>query len=306
MNMFNRLIVAGLLGILGCSMTYAGQGQTMLILDMRNSPELPKHFHTTTDTLSAPNIDTRGLAELQIAGGSQFSKLSFDSILQRLRSKKIIVVDLRQESHGLLNSNAVSWYGGRNNSNQGLSNQAVEKAQSDLLTDLNDAETAVVNTVLQKDDAIIKKTKAVEYAVHQVSSEEEYVNERGSVYKRLYVQDFHAPKPSEVDRFIEMTKTFPPHQWIYFHCHAGSGRTTTFMLIYDMMHNAKKVSLEDILTRQAALGGKDMNMLPKTTSFKYKFAVERLNFVKQFYRYAKENHDDFATTYSEWLSSQGK
>jgi hypothetical protein len=45
----------------------------------------------------------------------------------------------------------------------------------------------------------------------------------------------------------------PENAWAHFHCEAGLGRTTTFMVLYDMLRNANRVSLEDIVQRQKIL-----------------------------------------------------
>lgn len=277
--------------------------ETLLVLDMANKAALPKKFRTTQGTLP-DHINTTGLAELNIAGSAQFSKSAFEEILQNLRQKKIIVVDLRQESHGLLNSNAVSWYGWQNAANAALTPKQVEQVQVKLLDDLEEKDIAVVNKILKKSgDGGIQSVKPIEYVVHKIASEEDYVKSMGSAYKRIYVQDFHAPHSKEVDKFLIMMKEFPKGKWVYFHCRGGSGRTSTFMLMYDMLQNAKKVSFEDIMTRQVALGGKDLTILPEKNNFKYRPSVERLNFIKQFYQYAHDNHDNFSTSWSDWLKT---
>jgi hypothetical protein len=66
------------------------------------------------------------------------------------------------------------------------------------------------------------------------------------------------------------------------------------------MKNAKRVSFEDILARQAALGGSELQELPNQDNFKYKFASHRLHFLQKFYEYAKTNNDDFSTTWVQW------
>lgn len=280
---------------------WAGYTRTMLVLDMRNAPELPKHFRMSTDSLPA-NINAKGLAELQIAGGAQFSKSAFYKLTSKINAKKIMVIDLRQESHGMLNGNAVSWYGVRNADNANKTMEEVEKDQSELLTELGDEEVATVNKVMQKNaEGEIKKIKATEYMVHQTSTEQELVTGLGHRYKRIYVQDFHAPSDKQVDRFITAINNVPPNKWIYFHCRAGIGRTTVFMTMYDMMKNAKQVSFDDIMTRQAALGGKDLRIMPPKNHFKYKASVERLEFLKQFYQYAHDNKDNFKTSWMAWV-----
>lgn len=278
----------------------ASYHEALLVVDMRNIPALPKHFRASSDPLPA-GMNGSGLADLHIAGGAQFSRLALFKILERLQLKHLTIIDLRQESHGFLNGNAISWYAPADAANAGLSDSQIERVQQQLLNALGRQEFAKVNLILDKTDSgRINQTKLIEFSVHSVSSEEELANELHLGYYRVYVQDYHAPTPKQVDRFIQIVKQLPPEQWIYFHCRAGIGRTTTFMAMYDMMRNAKKVSLADILARQTGIGGKDLTELPDQHAYKFQSASERLDFLKKFYQYAHDNHDHFDTSWSRW------
>jgi protein tyrosine phosphatase len=274
----------------------------ILVLDMRNALELPKNFRTTSDDLSKKTqINTEGLSKLYIAGGGQFSKLGLEKILNKLHTKHLTIVDLRQESHGFLNGNAVSWYGPSNATNAEKSSQEILEIQEQLLNELGKEQNAIVYEILEKtSDMKIADTRPLEFAVHRTAAENEIAEKFQLGYRRLFVQDYLAPSDLEVDRFIQIVKELPLDQWIYFHCRAGVGRTTTFMTLYDMMYNAKKVSFEDILARQKALGGKDLIKLPRPSQYKYLSSQKRLTFLKQFYQYAHDNHDNFETTWSNW------
>lgn len=286
--------------------SWAKYTRPLLVLDMRNSPELPKHFRAVSDSLPE-TVNTKGLSDLHIAGGAQFSKASLEKILRRLQTKRIVVIDLRQESHGMLNGNAISWYGWRNAANAGKTPVQIVEDQSGLLVALGQQEIAVVNKILKKSpDGAIEKVKPTEYMVHQTTTEEELVTGMKLRYKRIYVQDYHAPTDKEVDRFLEIVRSVPANRWIYFHCRAGVGRTTVFLTMFDMLHNAKKVSFEEIIARQIALGGKDLGALPAKTHFKHRWAVDRYNFIKKFYEYAHDNRDNFKTSWSQWLKTAGK
>ncbi len=87
-------------------------------------------------------------------------------------------------------------------------------------------------------------------------------------YQRFYIEDFHGPDQASVVKFVNFAKTIPDNTWLYFHCRAGRGRTTTFMSMYDMMKNAKQVTFDEIMDRQLALGGADLRDLPEG-NFKY-------------------------------------
>lgn len=300
----NKLLTA-LLSLFFSSHVLAGYANTLLVLDMPNTKVLPKNFRTSSDALPAnQTINIKGFTELHIAGGAQFSAQALEAILERLNSKRMTVIDLRQESHGFLNDNAVSWYAPQDSGNAGKTSAQVEASQAKRLAKLAGSDEASVYVILSKssDDAI-NEAKEYIWVVRGVYSEADLINKLHHHYKRLYVQDYHAPTAHQVDRFINIVKKLAPNEWVYFHCRAGVGRTTTFMVLFDMMHNAKKVSFEDIIARQAAIGGKDLTELPSTQKWKYKYAVERLEFLRQFYHYARENDDGFATSWSEWLRS---
>lgn len=296
--------IAFLLLIIPSALVWAKYTQPLLVLDMRNSPELPKHFRIISNSLP-DSINSKGLSDLHAAGGGQFSRASLEKILSKLHTKNLLVIDLRQESHGMLNGNAISWYGKRNAANADKTRNEIDEDQSRLLTALGEEEVAVVSKILKKSaDGAIEKVKPTEYMVHQTSAEKDLVTNMKLRYKRIYVQDYHAPSDKEVDRFLAIVSTVPANKWIYFHCRAGVGRTSVFLTMYDMLHNAKKVSFEDILARQVALGGKDLTAFPAKKHFKYPWAVERLDFIKKFYQYAHDNKDGYKTSWSQWVKER--
>ncbi|HLB58232.1 MAG TPA: hypothetical protein VJL60_05410, partial [Gammaproteobacteria bacterium] len=169
------------------------------------------------------------------------------------------------------------------------------------LTRLKKTRFRWVHEIIEKtDDDYVDKTHQEFIRVQNVKSEQQLTSEYHVSYKRFYVEDFHRPDDLDTDRFVSLAKNTPANTWLYFHCRAGRGRTTTFMAMYDMMRNAKTVSFDDIIGRQLAIGGSDLRDLPNKNSFKYKYATERLTFLKNFYKYSKENNDDFSTTWLQW------
>jgi Protein-tyrosine phosphatase. len=120
-------------------------------------------------------------------------------------------------------------------------------------------------------------------------------------YIRVTVTDTERPEDDMVDYFVKKVRKLPEDTWLHFHCKAGMGRTTTFMAMYDMMKNSKKVSLEDIMERQELLGGVK---LLKPVGGKESESQKRSDFLRQFYQYTKENNDNFKTSWSQWLNSK--
>jgi hypothetical protein len=74
--------------------------------------------------------------------------------------------------------------------------------------------------------------------------------------------------------------------------------------MYDMMRNAKRVTLEDITQRQWLIGGVDLLAMKRPDSFKYEATRERSVFVRKFYDYCRSNSDNFKTSWTEWTSQE--
>jgi protein-tyrosine phosphatase len=250
---------------------------------------LPKHFRKSTDKI---DNDTKisnlyGLAELNMSGSSQFSENSLVFLKQSIgNNMPIIVVDLRQESHGFVNGIAVSWFGYKNKANEGLSKE-------DVLYDENiKLQSIPLGKPLTIDDEILIPVK--------VQNEAELVESQDMIYVRIPITDNGIPTNDMVDYFVQFVNSLPPNTWIHFHCKAGIGRTTTFMVMYDIMKNSKKVSLEDIVNRQFLLGGKN---LLKYEHHHKNHITSRSEFIKKFYEYSIQNNDNFTTTWSQWLKT---
>ena len=261
----------------------------LLVLDARNSDSLPKKF--------------RIAANIHAAGSAQFSERGLMKAVDRIHTHHVTIVDLRQESHGYLNGSAISWYGTHDAANAGLNAKEISLRETSLLSHLAKSKFAKVYNISDKsEDGTISSAKPQDYVVHTVSSEEEIAGNHHLGYNRIYVQDFHAPSTKAVDQFVKLVRKLPEKQWLYFHCRGGSGRTTSFMAMYDMMRNAKTVSFDEIISRQELIGGKNLTKLPKESDYKYPFAVERLELLKKFYEYAKSSDADFSVDWSEWAS----
>src|SRR5258706_13059159 len=135
-------------------------------------------------------------------------------------------------------------------------------------------------------------------------SEEELAKSSGLDYFRITASDHRKPTMDDVDLFIDNIRSLAGNYWLHFHCHAGDGRTTTFMVMYDMMRNAKKVTFDDIIMRQHLIGGLDLTKDEDFPSWDKQYAIERTDFLKNFYEYCKANDDNFKTSYSMWLKRE--
>jgi protein-tyrosine phosphatase len=140
--------------------------------------------------------------------------------------------------------------------------------------------------------------------VEHASTERELVETNRAAYVRLTVTDHARPLDEEVDRFILAVRTLPENGWAHFHCEAGRGRTTTFLVMYDMLRNATQVSLDDIVRRQRLIGY-DYDVLRPADmgSWKAPYTTDRIAFVRAFYKYSRANPSGRPELWCEWLKS---
>jgi predicted protein tyrosine phosphatase len=258
---------------------------------------LPKKFRTTNDPFTQEGISLKGLDTLHASGSAQFSKDGFNQILKKVPGYEMVVIDLRQESHGFLNGMAISWFCPRNWINRDKTLEQIEQEENQLLANLSEqSEVAIYRR--RPNEAHMLESKQI---VKKVMSECELCEKVFDVgYFRMPVADHVRPDDPVVDRFIQFVSSLPSQAWLHFHCSAGEGRTSTFMAMYDMMRNAKEVGLNDIFKRQFHLGGLSFLDEPSENFWNYSLKKERIKFLHQFYNYCKTNSDDFKQLWSDW------
>jgi len=268
----------------------------LLKIDCKDAAGLPRNFRIMAPA-QAPGgqrvPSMTGLAELHASGSAQFSRQGLKAILLKVASP-VTVIDLRQESHGFFDGDAVSWYGVNDWANRGLSQDMVEADEKERLTKALDGPLVIASG---KNAATAAMTTIT---VHESLSEAQVVKAAGESYYRLSSPDHLRPTDDTVDRFIQITRSLPPDSWVHFHCAAGRGRTTTFLTMFDMLHNANTVTFADIIRRQALLGGEDLVFTPvdQVEEWKRDAYIERANFLRRFYEYAAAN--DKSLVWSEW------
>lgn len=236
---------------------------------------------------SAKPVHYRKNDDLKMSGSAAFNERSLKEIAKPVKKKKdlLYVFDLRQESHGYLNDQPVTWEADRDWANAELNHEEVIRRERRLLGDLRIGEVVAGVTV-----------KSIE-------TEESLVRTNGHQYKRLTVTDHVRPIDSQVDRFIEDVRALPDQAWVHFHCRAGKGRTTTFMIMYDMLKNAKVHTFDQILERNQKLSDDyDVLKVVDESNWKHPYQKERAAFIRQFYDYAKAHPYGENALWSEWVS----
>jgi predicted protein tyrosine phosphatase len=257
-------------------------------MDCKDS-SLPKRFRKCTDPIDNQIgdsvVDISGLDGLRMSGSGQFSKDGLELVKQEIGDYQIIIVDLREESHGFVNGIALSYMDELNRANQGKT-----------LEQIIDDENTKLDTIKADGFVIFPTDNDIRVEAEEVLTEEEITKNNQMSYYRLPVSNNLRPSDDIVDDFIAFVSSLSADTWLHFHCMEGVGRTTVFMFMHDAMQNAKSVSLDDIMNRQVLLGGK--NVLHSGNK-------DRAEFVRNFYQYCKENDDDFQTSWSDWSKTKG-
>jgi hypothetical protein len=281
----------------------ADASRPLLVFDVAEEYHtgLPRNFRTTNDSLPAENKpNTAGLADLHASGSGQFTAEGLKAVLARLGGQ-VTVFDLRQESHMIVNGLPVSWYATNNWANVGRAPFEIETSEEAEVQSIKKGEMlSVADTDAGQEDSNIKPPEKIK--IETAMTERDCVTLSGAKYVRLMVTDHAYALDEEVDRFILAIRLLPKDGWVYFHCRAGRGRTTTFMTLYDMLRNASKVSLEDIAQRQKLLSGDyDVLKLDETGSWKAPYILDRIAFIRAFYEYARANPGGSPQLWTEWL-----
>lgn len=286
-------------------------------IDSKDKDKLPRNFRTANSAYRTDadpkkagegferNPSRKGLTTLYASGSAEFSVKEFDKMVPVLKEQAkgpIYIVDLRQESHGLINGTAVSWYGERDWGNLGKSKRAALRDEKTRLEAIQGKEVTMAKLSKEK-----KPVNPVTVKAESVMTEEQLVKSRGLRYFRIAATDHVWPSAENIDAFIRFTRKLPKDAWLHFHCQAGQGRTTAYMAMYDMMKNPD-LSLGTILSRQYLIGNNYVAYrvaAPKDGDWKAAYYNQKADMVAKFYQYVQEQHaDGFRMSWSKWLEKQ--
>lgn len=312
-----RLFWTRLIIILSCLITATGCAYSKSSCDgTLQSPCVVKD--TNDDTKNIKNyrdafmIDTAyqgnrtGLSSLWVSASATPSKSNLKAIMKNVTNvsngkvKKVLDIDLREESHGLLNDEAITLNNEHNWINMGKTHQQSLADEQMWLNSLR--QMSKVENVMTPDDFKAGNfNKGVDVKVKSVASEQEVAEKEGFEYIRLTITDHMGPGNIEVDRFVQLVKNLPSGTWVHVHCRGGEGRATTFMAMYDMLQNADKVSFDEIMKRQASVYPYyDLyHTVHKNPDLSY-YYEERLKFLKHFYQFANDYRRGYQGNWTTW------
>lgn len=258
--------------------------ETRLILNVENAFKMPRNFRTASEW------------GVKASASGQFSEKGLTTLLEAIPSSQVIIIDLCEESHGFINGAAVSWRDYKEWTNRGYTSEAIEADQEEKFRQLHKEGFAILQ---------LKEDPDYEYCIEieWTASEKQLVAKTSAKHIHMPTGDHLQPSDSIVDQFLELVDSLNADQWLHFHCSAGKGRSSTFLVMYDILKNARHTSLNDILSRQKRIGGSDFLCPVDRTSWKYMYLLARRDFLARFYQYCLT---DRSLPWSHWITTNNK
>jgi len=217
-------------------------------IDLKLANDVPRNFRTTNDRPNGDTTATTGLSQLRASGSGEFTPEGLKVVLARTQGP-VTVFDLRQETHLFVNDLPVSWYASHDWSNVGRTQAEIENQETEQVKSLKPGREIDVRPGQPVKHGDGSSVTPQQVTVDRSSTERDVVESAGARYVRVAVTDHACPLDSAIDEFVIAVRGLPKNAWAHFHCEAGLGRTTTFMVLYDMVRNANRVSLDDIPLR---------------------------------------------------------
>lgn len=251
-------------------------------------------------------INQYGIDTLFISGSAAPSFGNMQWLKKKAGIHPVYLIDLRQEIHLYLNYLPVSLFYKRDEINWGKSSQAINQDEASWIGFFKQSGLITVNKLGKPLGGFKVPQDPVILPVKKMNTEQHIAEKAELKYFRIEVPDYHPPTPAQVDQFIQIIKKAPANVWLHMHCAAGNGRTTTFMVMRDILANAQQVSLHDIIARQAALGG--INLFEVSSSlisqpWKKEYHQARIDYIKLFYSYI-HSKAHLEQCFSNWVMKQ--
>lgn len=223
---------------------------------------------------------------LNAIASAQFNEKELQTIRAKFPDEEIIIVDLRRESHGLVNGLPVSWREKFDASNGGKTAKQITSDEEARFNAAKKDKKIIVNRILEKDkeSGWYESLRPESVDVASAITEENLAKQNGFFYKRFLVQDHAKPDDKQLHEMLKFLLNLPADKKLYVHCAAGKGRTTTFLALYDILKNGNELTLDEILKRQQKIGGSNLYEAEEDEpKWRQELAKEKVAMLQKFY-----------------------
>ena len=272
-----KIVIMMMVGLsLGC----AHSGKSLRYTEPRVSESAGMVFDGKSDGNTPINF--RQNLELKASASGALSEKAAKYVAKL--SPVVTVIDLRLESHGLVNGRPVTWSSEHDWSNVGLNDEEALIREKRYLSEIHVG-------------AKVEKAK-----VRSVETEESLIRGLKQNYARLMIPESVRPTDSQVDQFLEILREIPHNSWVHFHDRSGKGRSTLFLIMYDMLNNATLADFNEIVDRNISLSHDEgFLLLPEEGDWRYPYQKDKIDFLKEFYNFAKAHPKGEGMLWNEWI-----
>jgi hypothetical protein len=239
-------------------------------------------FRTMQDPIAnSEGVNLAGLHELRASGGPI---VDFPELKVTLKDKKnVFIVDGITAYHGYIGNTPTTFFG-------------YHRPHPDLRYKLRR----------------LLFTGSTDVIESRVKSESEMARDYGFGYKNIKIHSKARSADEVIDDFVDFIDHLAPESWVHFHCRMGKGRTSIMLVMFDIMHNAPQVALNDIVKRQHLLGSENLFdvALRKVTKPAHDGGVytkssleNRKTFIEKFYAFIAQRKSGGIQKWSEWNST---
>lgn len=259
----------------------SAEGQFIVVRENNFADEWPERFRSSDMPLELSEEQLKGLRELRIMGGGQPSEKQLRNIVER-SEYPVIVLDFRQEPHGYIAGVPITWFRPYV-SDRDLGTDEMISLEDDFIMFLKSATSVRVDAVnwTGGQDYELLSSELIENDT--VLTNAGMAERNGARYMRFYVPI--VPNDRQIAEFEALVEEVSEQDVsLYFQCWDGTGRSSAFMVMYDILRNGHEVSLQSIADRHAAMGGINVLELPPESSPNYVRSVVRRDFIIDYYR----------------------
>lgn len=248
------------------------------------------------DSSRSSNASREGLDNLRISGSGSLKERPLVKVMQQegIKPSDIYIIDLSVESETFIDGRPGSWF------NWVVTPKGIE---APYRTDLS------FSNIRGNWFLFVRRALYAYPENPHIENEGQMAHRLGYGYLRLPVVRKQLLPPESIDTFMHFVEGLPQDAWLHFHCYGGSSRTTSFMIIYDILKNGDKLPFDQIVERQWALGGTNINdTKPRLfgATWKKEGLVKRRNMLEDFYNYRNDPESYRKITWSQWLEKNGK
>jgi hypothetical protein len=252
--------------------------------------------------ISYTRIPSReGLDNLNASGSSQFGASGFAAIIDRIRAightDGIVVIDHREEPHAFINEGIpVSLYARSDAFNIGRNWAQLEDVETLFIKTIDTHQEVWLNEIIQKIENRVAMTRQHPEQVNIVYNEKYLVKDiHYCGYARIGITDHHRAMDDDLDDIKKHFDALPAQSWKHFHCRGGKGRTTSGMILFDILANYHnpQLTFEDIVLRHWLIGGSNLLQMPSEDPdkrWKAQAAYDRIKVLYKFYTDVRAHH----------------